>query len=89
MNKAGLTDHVAQETGSSKAFAESCVAAVMAGIRQGLEDDKSVQLVGFGTFVVRHRKARSGVNPQTGEAIQIMASKTVGFKPSKTLKDTI
>lgn len=85
MNKAGLAEYVARETGSSKASAEEVINAVMDGIRTGLEKDKSVQLVGFGTFNVRHRKARSGRNPQTGEAIEIKASDTVGFRPSKTL----
>ena len=89
MNKSSLTDYIAQETGSSKAFAETCVNAMMEGIRRGLKKDKAVQLVGFGTFNVRHRKARSGRNPQTGETIRIKASKTVGFRPSKSLRETM
>jgi DNA-binding protein HU-beta len=89
MNKASLTEFVARETGSSKSFAEDCVSAVMNGIRKGLKKDKSVQLVGFGTFNVRNRKARAGRNPQTGETIRIKASKTVGFKPARSLRDTM
>ena len=55
----------------------------------GLFMDKEVRLVGFGTFSVRKRKARTGRNPQTGDEIRIPASTTVGFKPGKNLKDAV
>ena len=89
MNKQKLTEWVAKETDSSKAFAETCVNAVLDGIRTGLKKDHIVQLVGFGTFQVRNRKARMGRNPQTGATIKIKASKTVGFKAGKAFKSAL
>ena len=91
MNKAELVAAVQTTIGSecSKAHAERSVNAVLDGIREGLKRDKLVQLVGFGTFSVKERKARQGRNPQTGETIQIKASTTVGFKPGQGLKDGI
>jgi DNA-binding protein HU-beta len=92
MNKAELIDLVMQEKGAgfdSKASAERAVNAVVDAIKHGITKDKKVQIVGFGTFVVRQRKARTGRNPQTGQEIQIKASKTVGFKPGKQLKDEV
>jgi DNA-binding protein HU-beta len=90
MNKAELVDLIAGDKKSgfdSKAGAERAVNAVVDGIRAGILKDKKVQIVGFGTFSIRPRKARVGRNPQTGQEIQIKASKTVGFKPGKQLKD--
>jgi len=90
MNKAELVDLIIGDKKSgfdSKASAERAVNAVVDGIRSGILKDKKVQIVGFGTFAVRNRKARTGRNPQTGQEIQIKASKTVGFKPGKQLKD--
>ena len=90
MNKAELIDLIMADKKSgfdSKAAAERAVNAVVDGIRGGVLKDKKVQIVGFGTFTVRNRKARTGRNPQTGQEIQIKASKTVGFKPGKQLKD--
>jgi DNA-binding protein HU-beta len=89
MNKQNLTEWVAKETDSSKAFAETCVNAVLGGIRTGLKKDHIVQLVGFGTFQVRNRKARTGRNPQTGATIKIKASKTAGFKAGKAFKSAL
>ena len=71
----------------SKAAAERAVSAVLDALVDGLKKDKTVALVGFGTFEVKERKARTGVNPATGEKIKIAASKTVGFKAGKALKD--
>ena len=86
MNKADLIEVVAKDMKSSKAGAERAVNAVLNGIGKGLKKDKKVQLVGFGTFDVRMRKARMGRNPQTGAAMRIPAKKTVGFKAGKDLK---
>jgi DNA-binding protein HU-beta len=90
MNKAELIDLIMADKKSgfdSKASAERAINAVVDGIRAGVLKDKKVQIVGFGTFTVRDRKARIGRNPQTGQEIKIKASKTVGFKPGKQLKD--
>jgi len=89
VNKAQLIEAVTKTLGSSKADAERSVAAVLGSIKKGLNKDKAVQLVGFGSFTVRKRKARMGRNPQTGEKIRIAASKTVGFKPGKALKESL
>ena len=91
MNKADLIEAVQQDLGDncSRAHAERCVNSVLDAISAGLCKDNSVQLVGFGTFQVRHRKARTGLNPQTREPMQIPASKTVGFRPGSKLKEAI
>ena len=91
MNKAELIDEVQKSLGAecSKAHAERVVNSVLTSIGAGLQRDQMVQLVGFGTFQVKNRKPRTGRNPQTGEAIQIAASKTVGFKPGVALKDQL
>ncbi len=86
MNKADLIEVVAKDMKSSKAGAERAVNAVLNGIGKGLKKDKKVQLVGFGTFDVRMRKARMGRNPRTGAAIRIPPKKSVGFKAGKGLK---
>ncbi|HQU09001.1 MAG: DNA-binding protein [Verrucomicrobia bacterium 21-51-4] len=91
MTKADLVLEVQKALGkeTSKAAAERSVEAVIASILKGIKKDKSVQLIGFGTFTVKQRAAREGVNPQTGAKIKIKASKTVGFKASKSLKDMV
>ena len=89
MNKQNLIEAVAKDIGDSKAASEKAVNAVLGAIKKGVKKDKTVQLVGFGTFLIRNRKARTGRNPQTGEAIKIKASKTVAFKPGKAFKDSI
>ncbi len=63
--------------------------AVLGGISKGLKKDKSVQLIGFGTFLVKKRKARNARNPQTGAMIKVKASRTVGFKVGKKFKEMI
>ena len=89
MTKGDLVDAVAAETGMAKTQADAAVSAVLEGIKKGLQQEREVRLVGFGTFEVRTRKARTGRNPQTGERIQIAESTTVGFKPGKALKDAV
>ena len=89
MNKAQLTDAVAAATDSSKAEAGRAVEATLSAIGSALAGGDSVSLVGFGTFNVRHRAARMARNPQTGASIQIQASKSVGFKAGKALKESL
>ena len=89
MNKAQLTEAVAAATDVSKAEAGRAVEATLAAIAGSLSGGDSVSLVGFGTFNVRHRAARMGRNPQTRAAIQIQASKSVGFKAGKALKESL
>ena len=89
MNKAQLVDSVAAATDMSKADAGRAVDATLSAIAGSLASEDSVALVGFGTFNVRHRAARMGRNPQTGESIQIQASKSVGFKAGKALKESL
>ena len=89
MNKAQLTEAVAAATDVSKAEAGRAVEATLAAIAGSLSGGDSVSLVGFGTFNVRHRAARMGRNPQTGAAIHINASKSVGFKAGKALKESL
>ena len=87
MNKAELISAVAEESGQTKADAERAVNAVIAVVKQTLKKGDDVRVVGFGTFSVRERSARSGRNPQTGETIQIAAAKVPSFKAGKALKD--
>lgn len=88
MNKAELILEVQKllEKDCSKAEAERSINAVLEAIKRGVKKDKSVQLIGFGTFASVKRAARNGVNPRTGEPLKIKASKTVKFKPSAALK---
>ena len=90
MNKAELVESVAKSLGTaSRAEAGRAVTAVIDGIRSGIRKDKSVQLVGFGTFRVAERAARMGINPKTGEKIKIKKSKTVKFSAGKELKSKL
>lgn len=91
MNKAELIQSVQKSLGkeTSKAEAERAVSAVIDGIKAGLKKDKNVQLIGFGTFKVSERKARTGINPKTREKIKIKKSKTVKFGAGKELKSKI
>ena len=89
MNKADLIEMVSSEIDESKAGAERAVNAVLSCIQKGVKKDKNCQIIGFGTFSVKKRKARIGRNPQTGEEIKIKASKSVGFKPSQKFKDMV
>jgi len=91
MNKAELIESVQKGMGAdtTKRTAEEAVAAVLEAIAKGVKKDKKVQIIGFGTFEVKKRAARMGRNPKTGEAMKIKASKSVGFKPSSTLKASL
>jgi nucleoid DNA-binding protein len=89
LNKTELVDLVAEKTGMSKKDSEKALKAVLEGITDGLVRGNKVQLVGFGTFEVRQRKAREGRNPATGEKIKIKALKVPAFKPGKALKDKV
>ena len=89
MNKAELIDAVASSADLSKSSATQAVDAVVDTITESLRSGDSVTLVGFGTFEVRDRAARTGRNPQTGEEIQIKASKAPAFKAGKALKDAV
>jgi nucleoid DNA-binding protein len=91
MNKAELVAEIQKSLGTdtSKAAAERSLEAVLEGVKKGIKKDKSVQLIGFGTFSVTNRAARQGVNPQTGEKIQIKASKSVKFKVGAGLKASL
>jgi DNA-binding protein HU-beta len=86
MNKAQIIHNVAKNITISRASAERAVNAFLAEIKKGVKRERSVSLVGFGTFSVRNRKARLGRNPKTGEQIKIRASRTVGFKVGKPFK---
>jgi len=89
MNKADLVNHVADSAGLSKAAAGDAVEAVLGGISGALSGGDSVSLVGFGTFSVANRAARTARNPRTGEAINVAASKAPKFKAGKGLKDAV
>ncbi|MCG8378905.1 MAG: HU family DNA-binding protein [Proteobacteria bacterium] len=89
MNKAELIDAVADSADLSKAAAGRALDAAIETITKALKKGDTVTLVGFGTFSVRKRSARTGRNPRTGEAIKIKASKVPGFKAGKALKDAI
>ena len=89
MNKAELIEAVADTADLSKAAASRAVEGALTAITKSLKKGEAVTLVGFGTFSVRKRAARTGRNPRTGESIKIRASKAPGFKPGKALKDAL
>ena len=89
MNKSELIDAVADRADLSKAAAGRAVDALVAAVTEALQQGEQISLVGFGTFAVRERAARSGRNPQTGESITISASRTPVFKAGKALKDAV
>jgi len=86
MTKADLVEAVATAAQLNKRVAGEAVDATFEGIAKAIRKTKRFQVPGFGTFTVRSRKARKGRNPQTGAAITIKASRTVGFKPAPDLK---
>ncbi len=88
MNKSDLIEEVAKVTCTKKEATEA-VEATLAAIQKSLKKGNSVTLVGFGTFDVKKRKARTGRNPQTGKAIKIAAKKVPVFKAGKGLKDAV
>ncbi|MCF6408236.1 HU family DNA-binding protein [Pseudalkalibacillus salsuginis] len=89
MNKTDLINSVSEQTQLSKKDVSKTVDAVFGAIEESLKDGDKVQLIGFGNFEVRERAARKGRNPQTGEEIEIPASKVPAFKPGKALKDAV
>ena len=89
MNKGDLIDHVSGQADMTKKDAEKAINAVLDGIEKALVAGEKVQLVGFGTFEVRERSARKGRNPQTGQVIDIPASRVPAFKGGKMLKEAI
>lgn len=89
MNKSELVEAVAASCELSKKDAEKAVNSVFETIQKGLESGDSVKLAGFGIFAVKDRKERVGTVPGTDKKITIPASKTVGFKASKTLKEAV
>ncbi len=89
MRKPDLAAKIADQADIPVGKASDVLSAILDEITNALSREESVSLIGFGTFENRHRKARSGKNPQTGAAIQIPASNTVGFKPGKALKDAL
>lgn len=89
MNKTDLVNAVAEQAELTKKDATKAVDAVFASLTNALAEGGKVQLIGFGNFEVRERAARKGRNPQTGEEIEIAASKVPAFKPGKALKDAV
>ena len=89
MNKTELIAAVAEQSGLSKKDAEKAISALVESISETLAKGEKIQLVGFGTFEVRERAAREGVNPRTGDKIKIAASKAPVFKAGKALKDAV
>ena len=89
MNKADLVSKVSETTDLSKKDVTKVVDAVFDAIAEALQSGDKVQLVGFGNFEIRERSARKGRNPQTGEEIDIPASKVPAFKPGKALREGI
>ena len=89
MNKTELIDAVAEAADLTKAESSRAVDAVVAAVTKALKDGDAVTLVGFGTFQVRDRAARTGRNPKTGDTIKIAASKNPSFKAGKALKGAV
>jgi DNA-binding protein HU-beta len=89
MTKAELVDAVAKSANLTKAAADKAVGAVISAVSDALKMGDKVTLVGFGSFEVSTRKARTGRNPQTGKEIKIAAAKVPKFRPGKALKDAV
>jgi DNA-binding protein HU-beta len=89
VNKTELIEAIAASADIPKAAAGRALDAVVESITGALKNGDSVVLVGFGTFAVKERAARTGRNPQTGQEIKIAAAKVPGFKPGKALKDAV
>ena len=89
MNKADLIEQIAQATEISKSAAERAIYALVGAVKSSLRKDETVTLVGFGTFYAAKRKARTGRNPRTGEALSIQAARLPKFRAGKALKDAI
>jgi DNA-binding protein HU-beta len=89
MNKADIIDAVHAKMNGTKKAAEEAVDTVFESISGGLSKGQEVSISGFGTFLVKKRAARQGVNPRTGEKIQIQATTTPKFRAGKGLKDAV
>ena len=89
MNKSELIDAVAEAAGLTKADSSRALDAVISSVSGAMGKGEQVSILGFGTFLVRHRNARVGRNPQTGAEIQIKAANVPAFKPGKALKDAV
>jgi DNA-binding protein HU-beta len=89
MQKTDFIARVAEQTGTSKKVTRQVIEAALDTIAQSLANDEKVVLTGFGTFELRTRQARRGVNPQTRQPMTIPASRTPGFSASNSLKDLV
>ena len=89
MNKSEVVDAIVDKADISKAAAGRALDAALGAIRESLQEGESVSLIGFGTFLVRNRPARTGRNPRTGENVQIAAARVPAFKPGKALKEAL
>ena len=89
MNKGELVDAIAKDAGLTKADAGNALNAFIGAVSGSLKKGDSVQLIGFGTFSISSRAARTGRNPQTGKEIKIAAKKVAKFKAGKALADTV
>lgn len=89
MNKSELIDSIASKSGLTKAQSGQALDATMEAVKEELSKGGTISLVGFGTFSVKERAARTGRNPKTGEPLQIKASKVPSFKAGKGLKDAV
>ena len=89
MNKTELIDQIAEAAEISKAAAGRALDATVAAVKESLKNGDSVSLIGFGTFYVGERAARTGRNPRTGKELSIEAAKVPKFRPGKALKDAL
>ena len=89
MNKNELIAAMAEKSGLTKTDCEKALIAFTESVQDALKEDDRVQIIGFGTFEVKDREARTGVNPRTGDPVDIPASKVPAFKAGKALKDTV
>ena len=89
MNKTELVAAMADQSGLTKKDSEKALAAFIDSVEGALKKGDKVQLVGFGTFEVKHRAARTGINPQTKKPVKIKASKAPSFKAGKAFKDAL
>ena len=89
MNKTQLIDFIAEKADLSKAQAKAALEATLEGVTGALKEGDQVQLIGFGTFKVNHRAARTGRNPKTGETVELDGKHVPHFKPGKELRDRV
>ena len=89
MSKTELVSYIAEETGLTKADATRALEAMMSGVIKGLKEEGKVTLTGFATFTAKHKEAKTGRNPRTGEAVEIPARMAVTVKAGSKLKDAL